>query len=160
METPVCNVSENPRLLSQWTQHAVCGSCHSVNGGWDNENGTWVGQVSDGSSRDSSSPSDIQGWSQQSAQYGWSLLLDHTKFHLLLIYFLSGNLQKPTFWAEPGSVIESKTLWPFGVKEPWKPKYISYIKKEAQHPGSDKFQKHPSNMARFSLPSMEKHNAG
>ena len=88
------------------------------------------------------------------------LYLDHTKFHLLLSYFLAGNLQRLSVWAEPGSVIESGnsvTIWCEGTMRT----QIYFLYKEGSPASWDRqIPKHPGNKAMFFNASMGKHNAG
>ncbi|XP_059109760.1 leukocyte immunoglobulin-like receptor subfamily A member 5, partial [Peromyscus eremicus] len=83
-----------------------------------------------------------------------------SKSHLLLTCFLAGNLQKPTLWAEPSSVIASGndvTIWCEGTKE----SRIYFLYKEGSSaPWDSQTPKDPGNKAMFSIASMEKHHAG
>lgn len=77
-----------------------------------------------------------------------------------LDFLVSGNLQKPTLWAEPGSVIESGnsvTIWCEVTMET----QIYFLYKEGS-PSSWLRQtpKEPGNKAMFFIAFMEKHNAG
>uniref|UniRef100_A0A8C8U9N1 Ig-like domain-containing protein n=1 Tax=Peromyscus maniculatus bairdii TaxID=230844 RepID=A0A8C8U9N1_PERMB len=80
--------------------------------------------------------------------------------HLLLTYFLAGNLQKPTLWAAPSSVIASGsdvTIWCEGTKE----SRIYFLYKEGSSaPWDSQTPKGPGNKAMFFIASMEKQHAG
>lgn len=73
---------------------------------------------------------------------------------------VTGNFQKPIFWAEPSSVIESEnsvTIWCKGTMET----QIYLLYKEGSPGFWDRQNpKQPGNKAVFSITSMEKHNAG
>lgn len=55
--------------------------------------------------------------------------------------FLQGTSRNPSCGLSQVQWLNQEILWPFGVKGPWKLKYISCIKKEAHHPGSNKLQR-------------------
>ena len=81
--------------------------------------------------------------------------------HILLFYFLVGNLKKPTLRAEPGSVIASGnnvTILCEGTKGE-QPMYFLY-KEGSPAPWDSQTPKDPGNKAMFSIVSMEKHHAG
>ncbi|XP_037058092.1 leukocyte immunoglobulin-like receptor subfamily A member 6 isoform X2 [Peromyscus leucopus] len=73
---------------------------------------------------------------------------------------LAGNLEKPTLWAEPSSVIASGnnvTIWCEGSKET----QIYFLYKEGSSaPWDSQTPKDPGNKALFSIASMEKLHAG
>ncbi|XP_028630940.1 leukocyte immunoglobulin-like receptor subfamily B member 3 [Grammomys surdaster] len=77
-----------------------------------------------------------------------------------LEFLVSGNLQKPTLWSEPGSVIQSGnsvTIWCEGTMET-----NTYFLYKEGNPFSwlRKTPKEPGNKAMFFIASMGKHNAG
>nr|XP_042125933.1 leukocyte immunoglobulin-like receptor subfamily B member 3 [Peromyscus maniculatus bairdii] len=78
----------------------------------------------------------------------------------VLELLVSGNLQKPTLWAEPSSVIASGnvvTIWCEGSKET----QIYFLYKEGSPaPWDSQTLKGPGKKAMFSIESMEKHHAG
>ncbi|XP_037058078.1 leukocyte immunoglobulin-like receptor subfamily B member 3 isoform X4 [Peromyscus leucopus] len=78
----------------------------------------------------------------------------------VLELLVSGNLQKPTLWAAPSSVIASGnvvTIWCEGAKET----QIYFLYKEGSPaPWESQTLKGPGNKAMFSIASMEKHHAG
>ncbi|XP_059109724.1 leukocyte immunoglobulin-like receptor subfamily A member 5 [Peromyscus eremicus] len=79
---------------------------------------------------------------------------------LLLLLLTVWNLQKPTLWAEPSSVIASGndvTIWCEGTKE----SRIYFLYKEGSSaPWDSQTPKDPGNKAMFSIASTEKHHAG
>ncbi|OBS75510.1 hypothetical protein A6R68_18038, partial [Neotoma lepida] len=97
-----------------------------------------------------------QAWSVPSNQV--ELLVSERSDTLELV--VTGNLEKPNLWAEPGSVIASGndvTIWCEGTKET----QIYFLYKE----GSSRLwysqtPKDPGNKATFSIASMEKRHAG
>ena len=127
-------------------------------GGWDNENGTWNGQASNGSSTTLPVLWLFKG--KVNSQQSMVDLYRKTVQSLLLSYFLAGNLQRLSVWAEPGSVIESGnsvTIWCEGTMRT----QIYFLYKEGSPASWDRqIPKHPGNKAMFFNASMGKHNAG
>ncbi|XP_036032263.1 leukocyte immunoglobulin-like receptor subfamily B member 3 [Onychomys torridus] len=78
----------------------------------------------------------------------------------VLELLVSGNLKKPTLWAEPGSVISAGnpvTIWCEGTKET----HIYFLYKEGSPaPWFSQTPKDPGNKVMFSIASIEKHHAG
>ncbi|XP_036032553.1 leukocyte immunoglobulin-like receptor subfamily A member 6 [Onychomys torridus] len=78
----------------------------------------------------------------------------------ILELLVSGNLKKPTLWAEPGSVISTGnpvTIWCEGTKET----HIYFLYKEGSPaPWFSQTLKDPGNKVMFSIASIEKHHAG
>nr|XP_015846323.2 leukocyte immunoglobulin-like receptor subfamily B member 3-like [Peromyscus maniculatus bairdii] len=84
----------------------------------------------------------------------WSVPSNHLEL------LVSGNLQKPTLWAAPSSVIASGsdvTIWCEGTKE----SRIYFLYKEGSSaPWDSQTPKGPGNKAMFFIASMEKQHAG